>query len=145
MKNSKFSVKLSDLKITEERKKKISGMLLRNMRLFFLIFLGAVSVYFSVIFKKAFSEISDVQYPAYKNVFADSAGKTTLEKATQNIEDRRKNLESLKGKHYIDPFSFRDDDVTSPKQTSAAEKKGEVAGTSGDAGAGNKVVSPSAP
>jgi len=144
MKNKKFNVKLSDLKITAEQKKKIAGMLLHNMRLLFLVFLGAVAFYFSVVFKKAFTEINDVQYPAYKSVFADSGGKSMLEKATQNIEDRKKNLESLKDKHYIDPFSFRDD-ATSSKQTSAAEKKGEAVGTSGTAGAGNKIVSPSAP
>lgn len=109
IKNINLNIKLGDLKLTEELKQKISGILFKNLRLFFIIFLGAVSIYsFNIIFKKAYVEINYIQYPVNTNALFDGKEKSMLEKITQSIEDRKNNLANLGNKQYVDPFSFRD-------------------------------------
>lgn len=110
IKKISLNIKLSDLKLTGEYKQKLVSLLIENLRLFFLIFLGAITIYsFNIIFKKAYVEINYIQYAEYKNALVDSKGKAMLEKITQHIEERKKNLENIGNKKYIDPFSFRDD------------------------------------
>ena len=126
IKKISLNIKLSDLKLTGEYKKKLVGLLIKNLRLFFLVFLGAITIYsFNIIFKKAYVEINYIQYAEYRNALADTKGRTMLEKITQSIEERKKSLENVGDKHYIDPFSFRDD--ANSEKTGAEDGKEEAA------------------
>lgn len=109
IKKVKFNVRLSDIKITDETRIKIFVILERNLRLFLLIFLGVMTIYsFDIIFKKAYVEINYIQYPPYTNTIIEGKEKTMLEKITQSIVAREKNLAELDKKYYTDPFSFRE-------------------------------------
>ena len=115
MKNINFNVKLSDIRITDEFKKRIFGILERNLRLIMLIFVGVTTIYsFNIIFKKAYVEIVYIQYPGYTNTIIEGREKTMLEDIIQVINNRKKNLAELGDKHYTDPFSFRENISSQP-------------------------------
>lgn len=122
MKKVHLKIKGGDLKITDEQKRKYSAVLLKNRRLFFIIFLGAVSVYsFNIIFKKAYVEINYVQFPVESGAIGESKSKTTLGKIIKNIEDNQGDLAAIESKQYTDPFSFRDNVRVEQEDKAAAE------------------------
>lgn len=130
-----LKIKAGDLKITEEQRRKYSAMLLKNRRLCFIIFLGAVSIYsFNIIFKKAYVEINYVQYPVESGVMSEIKGKTTLGEIIKNIKENQSNLAAIESKQYIDPFSFHEnapveqEDIVEEKPVEeAADADGESA------------------
>ncbi|MDD3006627.1 MAG: hypothetical protein PHX30_03550 [Candidatus Pacebacteria bacterium] len=136
IKKINFNFKLSDIKITDEIKKKIFGTLERNLRLILLVFVGVTTIYsFNIIFKKAYVEIVYIQYPGYKNTIIEGKDKTMLEEIIQVIGDRKENLANSENKLYADPFSFREN--VSPQPIVAVEGEDEdvpevITGTDGE-------------
>jgi hypothetical protein len=94
-------------KLDDEQKKKIVAKLVKNRRLFFILFLGGVTVYsFNVIFRKAYVEINYIQYPVQTNKLS-SKESTMLDEIIRNIKEREAERGMVAEQKYADPFSFR--------------------------------------
>lgn len=123
MDKKKLDIKL-DLKnihISEEQRKGALRLFLHNIRLISIIFLGAVSIYsFNVIFKKAYLEINYIQYPVANSVITASKSKVQLEEVIANMAKRKQDVETIEGKQYQDPFSYRDDSIQAVESESEA-------------------------
>jgi hypothetical protein len=126
-----------EFKVTEERKKKIAALLFRNARLFFLIFLGLVTIYsFNVVFKKAYVDINYIQYPAYTTALGDGSIQPKLDKIMEVIEKRAGKAQAMADKEYADPFNYRDEEAAEE----VAASDGENAGGNGEQAVADPVT-----
>lgn len=116
-----IKIDLKHIQISQAQKKGFLKLMLRNMRLVFIVFLGAVSIYsFDVIFKKAYLEINYVRYAVTSSVITASKSKAQLEEVIANIEKRRQNIEQIESKQYQDPFVYRDGSGAAVQEEEAA-------------------------
>jgi len=131
MKNLNLNLNAASLKLSEEKKKQIVAVIIKNGRLFLVIFIGSVAVYsFNVIYKKAYIDINFVQFnPVTAKISSDNE---TLEDVIKDIEARQDNLKVIDEKKYEDPFSFRDSAKSGQEDTQDTGAV-DTSGSEGDA------------
>ncbi len=113
-----------EIKVTESHKKKAAALLFKNARLFFLIFLGLVTIYcFDLVFKKAYVDINYIQYPAYTAALGDAGIQSKLDRIVGAMEKRKDDSKDLTDKAYADPFSYRSETAPAPAEKDGEDKK----------------------
>lgn len=99
----------ANIKIDKEKIRAFYHKIFQNRGLFFVIFWGIVSIYsFNIIYKKAYIEITFVEYPVYDGFLNINKETVTLRKITDNIDAREDVFENAKNQEYEDPFTFRE-------------------------------------
>ncbi len=100
----------ANIKIDKEKIRVFYRKIFQNRGLFFVIFWGIILIYsFNIIYKKAYIEITFVEYPVYDGFLNINKETVTLRKITDNIEAREDVFENAKNQEYEDPFTFREE------------------------------------
>ncbi|MDD3190912.1 MAG: hypothetical protein PHI66_04470 [Candidatus Pacebacteria bacterium] len=100
---------LKKIKIDKSHLDDLTGKLLRNRRLIFIVVFGALLIYvFNFIYKKTYIETSFIEYSICDDNILMSREGVTLKKITDDIEGRQSAIIAKSKKTFRDPFSFKE-------------------------------------
>jgi len=100
---------LKKIKIEKCHLDDLSGKLLRNRRLIFIVVFGALLIYvFNFIYKKTYIETSFIEYSVCNNNIVMGREGVTLKKITDDIEGRGNTITAKGEKTFRNPFGFKE-------------------------------------